>query len=461
MTLQTLNQYGPDFQIKSISALLTHKELLVNIHDIISEEFFENSAHKWAVKEILRYYDKYHTTPSLDVLKVELQKVDNDVLQLSIKEQLKLAYITSDEDLAYVQEEFTNFCRNQQLKKALMSSVDLLKAGDFDGIRYMVDGALRAGQDKNVGHEYIKDIEARYREDARVTIPTPWDKINTLLQGGLGNGDFGLIFGSPGGGKSWSLVAIGGEAVRLGFNVIHYTLELGEDYVGKRYDAFFTKIPVNKTHLLRPAAEEIIPQLPGRLIIKEFPTGRATMSTIESHIKKVENMGIKADLVIIDYVDLLSSGRKNRERKDEIDDIYGSTKGLARELDIPIWSVSQVNRAGSNDDIIEGDKAAGSYDKLMISDFAMSLSRKKEDKVKNTGRFHIMKNRYGIDGLTFAVKADTATGHFEVHNYNADVEDEQNFTPAVQTNKFDTDVDKYDKAALKKAYDPNFFTISK
>ena len=89
MTLTTLNQYGPDFQIKAISSLLTHKELLVNIHDIISEEFFENNAHKWAVKEIIKYYDKYHTTPSLDVLKVELQKVDNEVLQLSIKETIK------------------------------------------------------------------------------------------------------------------------------------------------------------------------------------------------------------------------------------------------------------------------------------------------------------------------------------------------------------------------------------
>ena len=461
MTLHTLNNYGADFQIKAISSLLTHKEFLTNIHDIINEDFFENSAHRWCIKEILRYYDKYHTTPSLEVLKVELQKVDNDVLQLSIKEQLKLAYVSSDEDLKYVQEEFTNFCRNQQLKKALMSSVDLLKAGDFDGIRHIVDGALRAGQDKNVGHEYIKDIEERYRENSRTVISTPWDRINNILQGGLGNGDFGLIFGSPGGGKSWSLVALGGYAVRLGYNVLHYTLELGEAYVGKRYDAFFTNIPVNETEKLRGKAEEVIPQLPGQLIIKEFPTGRATMSTIESHIKKVEGMGVKADLVIIDYVDLLSSGRKNRERKDEIDDIYTSTKGLARELDIPIWSVSQVNRAGANDEIIEGDKAAGSYDKLMISDFAMSLSRKKEDKVNNTGRFHIMKNRYGIDGLTFAVKADTSTGHFEVHNYNTDLSEDEHLSTPVKSNKFDTDVDRFDRAKLKKAYDPGFFELSK
>tara|TARA_B100000683_G_scaffold223069_1_gene220782 strand:+ start:1220 stop:2605 length:1386 start_codon:yes stop_codon:yes gene_type:complete len=461
LTLHTLNQYGPDFQIKAISSLLTHKEFLTNIHDIISEEYFENSAHKWTIKQILKYYDKYHTTPSMEVLKVELQKIDNDVLKISIRDQLKLAYVTSDEDLQYVQEEFTNFCRNQQLKKALMSSVDLLKAGDFDGIRMLVDGALKAGQDKNVGHEYNKDIEERYRENSRTVIPTPWDRINDLLQGGLGNGDFGLIFGNPGGGKSWSLVALGGYAVRLGYNVLHYTLELGEDYVGKRYDAFFTQIPVNKTDQLKPKAQEIVPKLPGKLIIKEFPTGRATMSTIESHIKKVEGMGVKADLVIIDYVDLLSSRKKNRERKEEIDDIYGSTKGLARELDIPIWSVSQVNRAGAKDEIIEGDKAAGSYDKLMITDFAMSLSRKKEDKVKGTGRYHIMKNRYGMDGLTFAVKADTSTGHFEVYNYNTDLDEEETYAQPTKTNKFDTDADKFDKALLRQKYDPGFFELEK
>ena len=455
MTLNSLSNYGKEFQIKVISSLLTHKEFLTNVNDIISDEDFESSSHKWIIKEILRYYDRYNTVPTLDILKSELQKIDNEVLQISIKDQLKQAYVSSDEDLAYVQEEFTNFCRNQQLKKALMSSVDLLKAGDYDSIKIMIENALKAGQDKNIGHEYVKDIEERYRENARNVIPTPWKKIDGLLQGGLGNGDFGLIFGSPGGGKSWSLVAIGGHAVRMGYNVLHYTLELGEQYVGKRYDAFFTNISVSDTKNLRIKAEEIIPQLPGQLIIKEFPTGRATISTIESHISKIESLGIKADLVIIDYVDLLSSRKKNRERKDEIDDIYISTKGLARQLDIPIWSVSQVNRAGAHDEIIEGDKAAGSYDKLMITDFCMSLSRKKEDKLNGTGRFHIMKNRYGMDGLTFAVKADTNTGHFEVFDYNVDFEEDNTLTPNTQSNSLDQ-TDKHTKSKLAEKY--SFFT---
>ncbi len=450
MTLTSLNQYGNHFQIKVLSSLLTHKEFLTNIHDILSEEYFDNQAHQWIIKEILRYYDKYHTTPSMDILKVELQKLENEVLKISVREQLKAAYEASDEDLEYVQEEFSTFCKNQQLKKALLNSVDLLKAGDFDGIKHLVESALKAGNDKNVGHEYNKDIESRFREDSRITLPTPWERVNDILQGGLGNGDFGLIFGNPGGGKSWSLVALGGYAVRMGFNVLHYTLELGEEYVGRRYDAFFSKIPVDRVLKSREKIEEIIPELPGELIIKEFPTGRATISTIESHIRKVEDLGVKPDLIIIDYVDLLSTKKRTADRKGEIDDIYTSTKGLARELDVPIWSVSQVNRAGAKDDVIEGDKAAGSYDKIMITDFCMSLSRKAKDKVNGTGRFHIMKNRYGMDGLTFGVKADTSTGHFEVHDYNAD-DYESDDQPSNQKQGYG-DFDTFDKQVLKNKF---------
>jgi len=454
MTLSTLSQYGTHFQIKVLSSLLTHKEFLVNIHDILSEEYFDNSAHKWIIGEILKYYDKYHTMPSMEILKVEVKKLENEVLQVSVKEQLKEAYKASDDDLAYVEEEFSNFCKNQQLKKALLTSVDLLKAGDYDSIRGLVDNALKAGGDKNIGLEYSKDIETRYREEHRVTIPTPWDMFNNLLQGGLGSGDFGLIFGNPGGGKSWTLIALGGMAVELGYNVVHYTLELGEDYVGRRYDAFFTGVPVNEITKHKDKVESVITQLPGKLVVKEYSPGKASISTLEAHVQKCIDQDFKPDLIIIDYVDLLRSKKNNRERKDEIDDIYVSTKGLARELKIPIWSVSQVNRAGAKDDIIEGDKAAGSYDKIMITDVAISLSRKKEDKVKGTGRFHIMKNRYGMDGLTFGAKIDTSTGHMEIFdNYD---DDPDQYTPSKPVNEFSA-INNLDRDVLQQ----KFFELSK
>jgi replicative DNA helicase len=449
LTLRTIDEYGPGFQIKVLSSLLTYKEFLTNIYDILNEEDFTNNAHRWIVQEILKYYNKYHCPPSLDILKVEVKKIDNEVLKLSVKEHLREAYITSDEDLKYVQEEFSTFCKNQQLKKALLSSVDLLKAGDYDSIKIMVENALKAGQDKNIGHEYNLDIETRYQENNRKSIPTPWTQVNELLQGGLGNGDFGLIFGNPGGGKSWSLVALGGHAIRMGYNVLHYTLELGEDYVGRRYDAFFTQIPANNITQHREQIEEIVPQLPGKLIIKEFPMGKTSIHTVESHIRKCNDLNIKPDLIIIDYVDLLSSRKKNVDRKYEIDDIYTNTKGLARELDLPIWSVSQVNRAGAKDNVIEGDKSAGSYDKIMITDFCMSLSRKSKDKINGTGRFHIMKNRYGMDGMSYNVKADTSIGKFDiVSDYDEDDEIISNMPSSNPHSNLDT----FDKTQLQKQF---------
>jgi len=454
MTLNSLENYGISFQTKVISALLTDKPFIQNINDVLTEEYFSNTAHKWIVNEVIKYYGKYHTNPSMDVLKVEMKRVENEVLQLSIKEQLKEAYKSSDEsDLTYIKQEFANFCKNQQLKRALLSSVDLLKAGDYDSIRSLVDSALRSGQDKNIGHEYNKDIESRYREDDRNPIPTPWSSFNDILQGGIGEGDFGLIFGNPGGGKSWSLIAIGAHAVSLGYNVIHYTLELSEGYVGKRYDAYFTDISVDKLKLHKQKVEDATNELPGNLIIKEYPMGKASISTVEGHIKKCIDLDFKPDLIIIDYIDLLRSKKNNRERKDEIDDIYMGTKGLARELKLPIWSVSQVNRAGAKDNIIEGDKAAGSYDKIMIADFAMSLSRQKKDKVNGTGRFHIMKNRYGADGMTYNAKVDTSTGHIEILGaLDEDDDEEMSNNVKSKKSKFDTGLDNLDKEYLQKQF---------
>jgi replicative DNA helicase len=440
MTLQSIDEYGPSFQMKVISSLLTHKEFLQNINDVLSDEYFSNPAHKWIINQIIQYYEKYHTTISMDILKVEMKKLDNEVLKVSVKEQLREAYKADIEDLEYVQGEFSTFCKNQQLKKALLNSVDLLKAGDYDSIKYMIESAMKAGQDKNIGHEYKKDTESRYREDHRSIVPTPWEQINELIQGGLGNGDLGLIFGNPGGGKSWTLVALGGHAVKMGYNVIHYTLELSEAYTGRRYDAFFTGTPVDQLEKHKAEVETLTADLPGELIIREYPMGKTTINTIESHIKKVIDLGIQPDLILIDYIDLLSTRKRNVDRKGEIDDIYTSTKGLARELNIPIWSVSQVNRAGAKDDIIEGDKAAGSYDKMMITDLSLSLSRKKEDKVNGTGRLHIMKNRYGMDGLTFQVDVNTSNGHISIGDHYD--EEADTVAPKKQSNDNFDDLDR-------------------
>ena len=443
-----LNMYGLNFQIKVLSSLLKNKKFLLNIRDVITSDYFDNQAMQWLVEHVVKYFDKYHSTPTLDTLHIEVKKIDNDVLKTAVIDQLKEAYKASNEDAEYVENEFSNFCKNQQLKKALLTSVDLLGNGMYDDIRHLINGALKAGMDKNIGHEYEKDVEDRYRDEYRKAIATPWSVVNELLQGGLGGGDFGLIFGGPGGGKSWSLIALGAAAVQAGYNVCHYTLELSEAYIGKRYDACFTNISVAQIQEHRKDVETVVSNLSGRLIIKEYPMGKATISTIESHIQKCRDLDQAPDLVLIDYVDLLKADRSSKDRKDEIDDVYVAAKGLARELNLPIWSVSQVNRAGANDNIIEGDKAAGSYNKMMITDFAMSLSRRRQDKAGGTGRFHIMKNRYGMDGITYAAVIDTSTGHIQIDSNELDEETLESEKPKKLNENFDT----FDRDTLKRKF---------
>ena len=50
----------------------------------------------------------------MDVLKVELQKLDNELLQVALKEELRNSYAASQDDLEYVQEDFTKFCQNSE-----------------------------------------------------------------------------------------------------------------------------------------------------------------------------------------------------------------------------------------------------------------------------------------------------------------------------------------------------------
>ena len=452
MTLKSLSQYGPHFQVKVLNSLLKNKKFLLNIRDVIIPSFFENQAHQWIVKEALQYFDEYHASPTLDFLKIEVKKIDNEVLKTAIIDQLKEVYKLVNEDQEYVESEFQNFCKNQALKSALLRSVDLLQDGMFDDIRFTIDNALKAGQDKNIGHEYVKDIESRYKEEDRQVIPTPWPIINERLMGGLGGGDFGLIFGSPGGGKSWTLVALGAHAVKLGLNVVHYTLELSEAYVGKRYDAHFVNEPVNAIHLNKEKVNKYLENLKGTLTIKEYAPGVAAISTIEGHIAKMTDLGYPPDMVLIDYVDLLKSSSGVKDEKEKLDNTYISTKALARTLNIPVWSVSQVNRAGAKDDVIEGDKAAGSYNKLMITDFCMSLSRLPQDKLNGTGRFFIMKNRYGMDGMTYYADVDVSTGRIEMDETPRELPE-----PSAQPQAaFANEKTEQDRKVLSKHYDKFF-----
>ena len=126
--MSKLTQFGHSFQVKVLSTLITDRDFLQQSADIVSPDYFDNDASKWIIKKTLGYYNKYKTIPTMEVFKVEVDKVVNEVQGVAVKDLLKQAYKSSkSEDLDFVKNTFLDFCKNQTLKNALMKSVDLLE----------------------------------------------------------------------------------------------------------------------------------------------------------------------------------------------------------------------------------------------------------------------------------------------------------------------------------------------
>lgn len=413
----TLSKYGQSFQVKVISVLLSDIRLVDTLHEVIHTKFFEAEANKWIVEQIIDYYTQYKAIPSLDVFKVEVSKLDDKSTQKNIIEQLKQVFTAvGTDDLQYVKNEFSSFCINQNLKNVIVQSVDLLKAGNYDRIKELVDKAMKVGVETDLGMDYVLDFDERTDEINRSTVPTDWDTINDLMDGGLGPGELGVVVAPSGVGKTWVLCALGAAAVRAGKTVVHYSMELSEKYVGSRYDTVFTQIPSADLPDKKSSVKDKINKLKGKLIIKYFPPKGVSPKKLEAHIEKMTAAGNKPDLIIVDYADLLlSHTNKTDSTYGEQGGVYIELRGMGGELQIPIWTASQTNRTGIDAEVIEADKIADSYAKVMNADFIMSLSRKSKDKLSNTARMHIMKNRFGQDGITFPCKMDTNKGILEVY----------------------------------------------
>jgi replicative DNA helicase len=414
----TLQKYGTAFQGKAIRALIDDKQFLERTHDIVDTEYWESEPNKWIVSEILDYFDVYKRTITLDVFKIKLDEVGIEVLKAAIVDQLKVVFTIDTNDSPFVKEEFLTFCKNQKLKNAIISSVDLLKLGQYDSIKRTVDEAMKAGTERNLGHDYMDGLDERMSETARETISTGWDVIDDLTGNGLGPGELGVIISSAGGGKSWCLAHLGKEAMKRGKNVLHYTLELNECYVGLRYDSCFVNIPFQDITEHIETVRNTIDGIPGKLLIKEYPTKSVGVSTILAHANIARTMGYGVDMVIVDYADILSPGKigNNANTYVEQGSIYEDLRGLAGELGVPVWTASQASRSSLDDNIIEAQKVADSYRKIMTADFVISLSRKSNDKISNTGRFHVIKNRFGPDGMTFPSRVDTSAGMIEIYD---------------------------------------------
>lgn len=418
----SFSKYGKQFQEGIFHGLLTDHTWAAQMMEVMRPEFFDVKYLEFLCQKYFQYFNKYKCFPSMGLLvpliKETLAESGDGIMLDQIVDYLhRLKMSPNMGDLQYIKDKSLDFCKRQAFKEALEKAVDLISTDKFESVVGLMKDAVAVGLPSSVGHDFFEDAEARFVKSRRQCCPTGIERLDAkdILQGGLGRGEIAVITAATGGGKSHFLVALGANAMRVGKNVVHYTFELTETAVGIRYDSNLCDMPSNDV----PDNKELIMKKYekmelGRLIIKEYPTGSASVNTVRNHLEKVMMKGFVPSLVVIDYADVMRSTRQFDSLRHELKLIYEELRNLSMDMNIPIWTASQSNRSGSTADVVGLENMSEAYGKAMVADVVLSLSRKPMEKDKGTGRLFVAKNRAGRDGVLFPVHIDTARSKFDI-----------------------------------------------
>jgi|TARA_R110000851_G_scaffold57177_2_gene133343 replicative DNA helicase len=441
----SFGSYGKSFQEKIVQGLLTDRLWAEQMSEVINVDFFDLKYLKFLADRYFKYHGKYKDFPTLQLLvsiiRDDLKTGNDTVLRDQIIEYLQRIRHNPDMgDLEYVKEKALDFCKKQAFRGALEQAVDLIQTDKFDSVMDLMRTALSVGTTPSIGHDLFEDMEARFVTVSRHPVPTGMEALDQkgILNGGLGRGEIGVVAAPTGVGKSHMLVNLGAAAVKRGKNVIHYTFELTENGTGLRYDSNLCMIPSNEITERSDEVRDAYAEMEGlgRLIIKEYPTGAATVQTLRSHIEKLSLKGFIPDLLVIDYADIMRSSRQYDSMRHELKKVYEDLRNLAMEKQIPIWTASQSNRESASSDIVGLENMSESYGKAQVADVVISISRKPTEKASGLGRIFIAKNRAGRDGILFPVKLNTAMSMFSI------IENSEEMTLSEAQGKNENDIKK-------------------
>ena len=421
----TFSKYGRDFQEKFCHLLLKDRSFCDQILEVFDVDFLELKFLKIFVNKVIDYKLEFNTHPSYDTMKAVIisgLEDSNEAVKKQVRDFFARIYkadmgvsVTGIDGEEYIKKESLDFCKKQKLKEAMIKSVKLLKSSSFDEIAKEMNEALKLGSDSNFGYDYIKDFEERFLLKSRNPISTGWQNLDEICRDGLGTGELGVVVAPTGAGKSMVLVHLGSQAIKAGKNVVHYTLELGSTTIASRYDSCITGVSLYDLHSFKDFIYDRIKDMEGNLIIKEYPTKSANPMAIKNHLERLKQRGIKVDLVIVDYADLLRPNIMSKEKRHDLETIYEDLRALAQENECPVWTASQTNRSGLNAEVITMESISEAFNKCFVADFIFSVSRRKEDKEANSGKIFVAKNRNGPDGLTFPITMDPSRVFIEVH----------------------------------------------
>lgn len=400
----SIEPFDVEYQNKFLNVFINDKDgFPERIIDITFPEYFD-PYQKLLIDYEIKFFNQYKEIARFSTLKDiinEKEKGMNKDLLLGLIDKIEK---TKVDNLQYVKDSSYRYFKERSIKNCLFELVTDWKKHNYDSMKTKLENALRAGEAKETGHNYVLDVIKRLSKDFRNPI-TSLPSLDPYIGGGLSAGEMGVVLAQAGGGKSMFLVALASNAFLSGKKVLYYTLELAEEVVGQRFDACINQIHLKNVwdfpDIIEERAREIN-ELGGEIIIKKFNSGQASINTLMAHIRTLETHdNFKPDIIFIDYGDLLKPVDNYAEKRHALDSIYVGIRGMADELRVPIWNAAQTGRSGMDTDKVSLSSIAESLGNARTADVILSIGRDPDEVAENpdSAKIGILKNRNGQAGL--------------------------------------------------------------
>lgn len=150
-----------------------------------------------------------------------------------------------------------------------------------------------------------------------------------------------------------------------------------------------------------------------RLFVKEFTTGKLTVSELNAYLDSLEaTKRFTPDMIIVDYPDLMKTDPSNYRLS--IDQIYKDLRGMAVDRNLAMVVVSQSNRGGAKKKVLGSENIAEAYSKVQHADLAITLSATSSEKKLGLARLYVTNARNDEGNLTIVISQNYRTSTFAV-----------------------------------------------
>lgn len=401
---------GLKFQERLIRQFLADRKFAERIMDIINPNYFEDEYLRVIAATIKNAYEKYETIPDVESLKMRVvADLDNDVKKKFLTGQIDRVANAEENDGQYVQDTAMQFCKQQELNKALRKCAKIIDGGDindYEKCAELMRKALEAGDitdnDKNV----LEGLAEVLSEDYRLPIPTGIDGLDDLMDGGLSRGELALILAPFGVGKTTMITKLASSAKRHDCNVLQIFFEDNVKVIQRKHLSCWTGIKLNDLSLpenLQRLEDEIEYQGKngGKIVLKKFPSAGTTIPIIRQYVKRKIAQGFRPDILLLDYIDCVQPSTTQSDVNVGEGMVMREFESLLADFDIAGWTAIQGNRSSIGAEVVEADQMAGSIKKGMIGHFIVSIAKTNNQKEAGIATMAILKSRFGQDGVIF------------------------------------------------------------